>query len=124
MPPIFSKFGTGKVSILPEVALASSHPFKTFIEKSGQLAPGKVINKDVQVGGIYKRLHDRYARHNYNNEPHQTPGIQLEYFKNLNSGGWNGQEISHTKHLFDYNELDELIDLDARTNGFQKVLNK
>ena len=105
---------------MPEIALASAHGFKGYIERTGSLQPDKLLKQEIKQGVIYKRLAERFANHNYNLNQ-QSPGVQIEFFKNLNYGNWNGQEISHTKHLFDYDELDELIDLDKRTNGFQKL---
>ena len=40
---IYSKFGTGKINIMPEVALASAHGFKGYVERTGSVLPDKLI---------------------------------------------------------------------------------
>ena len=63
---IYSKFGTGKINIMAEVALASAHGFKGYVERTGKVIPEQLIRPEVKQGVIYKRLAERFAQHNYN----------------------------------------------------------
>lgn len=51
---------------MAEVALASTHGFKGYVERTGSVLPEKLIKPEIKQGVIYKRLAERLAKHTYN----------------------------------------------------------
>lgn len=116
---IYSKFGTGKINIPAESALAASHAFRGLTESGVQGGPDRL--QSLRAGSVYKRLMERYGSFNYNAS--QNNGIQIEFFKNLHAAvnAHGTQENQEPKLLVDFEELNDLVELDERSAGFSKL---
>mmetsp|Transcript_35681 Transcript_35681/g.54602 ORF Transcript_35681/g.54602 Transcript_35681/m.54602 type:complete len:86 (-) Transcript_35681:280-537(-) len=57
---IYSRFGSGRISLQPETALAASHAFKGYIDQALKMTSAeKVFRNDLRQGSVFKRLNDR-----------------------------------------------------------------
>ena len=111
-PHVYSRFGTGRVYLDEQKMVKSSHPLEALFGKPSEL--GKKSH-------LCQRFAESFQQHNMN--PSGLHTLQIEYFDNLKGGhGLNfTNEITKPAHLFDFQELDDLLDLEKKTNGFENV---
>lgn len=101
-----------------EQAIAAVYAFQEYLYKEqSKIGPEKVLKSDeVKKGEVYRRLQDQVQKF-IDHDKQTNQQIQIEFFKPHNAAA--AAEKKTVNDLFDFAELDNLVQLEQDTNQFR-----